>query len=116
MDKEFEQSAKKVLEAKKTYLESRLSEGGEKKSGDGYTTRFPDYGDDEESAVSEVEDYDSNVGIENDLSKDLRATNSALERMEQGKYGICIKCGKEIETKRLEAYPAASICLECEKK
>ncbi len=116
MDKEFEQSAQKALEAKKAYLESRLSGGGEKKPGDGHTTRFPDYGDDEESAVSEVEDYDTNVGIENDLSKDLRATNSALERMKQGKYGICLKCEKEIESKRLEAYPAASICLKCEKK
>jgi RNA polymerase-binding transcription factor DksA len=115
MDKEFEESAKKVLEDKKSALEARLSQGGKKKTDDGYITRFPDYGDDEESAVSEVEDYDTNVDIENNLSRDLKATKAALARIEEGKYGICIKCGRNIEEKRLYAYPAASLCLDCEK-
>jgi RNA polymerase-binding transcription factor DksA len=114
MDKEFIRKAKEVLETKKANLEARLSVAA-KEDGDRYATRFPDYGDDEESAVSEVEDYDTNVDIENNFSKDLRATNAALKRIEEGNYGTCLKCGKLIENKRLEAYPAASICLNCEK-
>jgi RNA polymerase-binding transcription factor DksA len=106
MDKEFLREVKVKLEAKRKNLEARLSANG---------THFPDYGDDEESAVSEVEDYNTSVGLDNDLNKDLRATNLALERIERGKYGICLKCGKLIEQKRLEAYPAASLCLNCGK-
>lgn len=116
MDKEFLEEAKKTLEAKKANLEARLSEAAKKEDGERYATRFPDYGDDEESAVSEVEDYDTNVDIENNLSKDLRATNAALKRIGEGNYGICLKCGQQIEPKRLEAYPAAAICFSCKKK
>ncbi|MCX6811881.1 MAG: TraR/DksA C4-type zinc finger protein [Candidatus Berkelbacteria bacterium] len=116
MDKEFLEKVKKSLEAKKANLEARLSETAKKEDGDHYATRFPNYGDDEESAVSEVEDYDTNVDIENNLVKDLRATNAALKRIEEENYGICLKCSKQIEPKRLEAYPAASVCLNCKKR
>lgn len=115
MDRDFIEMAKEKLEQKRQSLNERLGETGERVGGDGYKTKFPDYGDDEESAVSEVEDYDSNVGIENDLSKDLRATNLALGRIKQGKYGLCLKCGKKIEERRLLAYPAAAVCFDCEK-
>ncbi len=36
-----------------------------------------------------------------------------LRKIEQGKYGICEKCGKPIERKRLELVPAAELCLSC---
>lgn len=115
MDRDFIAMAKEKLEKKRQSLNERLGETGERVEGDGYKTKFPDYGDDEESAVSEVEDYDTNVGIENDLSKDLKATNLALERIKQGKYGLCLKCGQKIEERRLLAYPAAAVCLNCER-
>jgi RNA polymerase-binding transcription factor DksA len=115
MDKEFLERAKKLLEEKEASLEARLSETAEKEDGN-YAPRFPDYGDDEESQVTEVEDYDTNVDIENNLLKDLRATKAAIARIEQENYGVCLKCGKQIEPKRLEAYPAASVCLNCQKK
>jgi len=37
----------------------------------------------------------------------------ALRKIEQGTYGICEKCGKPIERKRLELVPAAELCLSC---
>ncbi len=40
----------------------------------------------------------------------------ALERIKKGSYGICIKCQKTIELKRLEKVPAADKCIECVKK
>lgn len=106
MDQEFIASVKRALILKKAGLEARLPQG---------STRFPDYGDDEESAVSEVEDYGANAGINKDLLKDLQATKAALKRISEGRYGICPKCGQRIEEKRLEAYPAALVCLDCEK-
>jgi RNA polymerase-binding protein DksA len=45
--------------------------------------------------------------------KRLRLIDSALTRIEQGKYGICIKCGKQIPQGRLEAIPYALMCIDC---
>jgi RNA polymerase-binding protein DksA len=45
--------------------------------------------------------------------KRLRLIDSALTRIEQGKYGLCIKCGKRIPQDRLEAIPYALMCVEC---
>lgn len=43
----------------------------------------------------------------------LSLIESALERIQQGKYGLCIRCGKEIPQARLEAVPYALMCVEC---
>ena len=43
----------------------------------------------------------------------LRLIDSAIARIKQGKYGICIKCDKRIPQKRLEAIPYALMCIEC---
>jgi len=37
----------------------------------------------------------------------------ALERIEDGEFGICENCGAEIDTKRLEARPVTTLCIEC---
>jgi DnaK suppressor protein len=42
----------------------------------------------------------------------LAEINAALKRIEDGTYGICAKCGKEIAPERLEAYPWASLCID----
>ena len=39
--------------------------------------------------------------------------NAALARIEAGTYGTCTNCGKEISVGRLEAYPWASLCIDC---
>ncbi|QQO08946.1 TraR/DksA family transcriptional regulator [Breznakiella homolactica] len=45
--------------------------------------------------------------------KRLRLIDSALTRIQQGKYGLCMKCGKRIPQNRLEAIPYALMCIEC---
>jgi len=45
--------------------------------------------------------------------KRLRMIESALTRVKQGKYGLCMKCGKKIPHERLEAIPYALMCIEC---
>ena len=39
--------------------------------------------------------------------------NSALRRIDEGTYGICMKCNKPIDKARLEAVPIATMCFEC---
>lgn len=43
----------------------------------------------------------------------LEKINEALERIDEGTYGICEECGEEIRIKRLEARPVASYCIDC---
>jgi RNA polymerase-binding protein DksA len=45
--------------------------------------------------------------------KRLRLIDSALTRIQQGKYGLCMKCGKKIPNDRLEAIPYALMCIDC---
>ncbi|MFO8063594.1 MAG: TraR/DksA C4-type zinc finger protein, partial [Spirochaetia bacterium] len=44
--------------------------------------------------------------------KRLRLIESALARIEEGKYGICLKSGKPIPRERLEAIPYALYRIE----
>jgi RNA polymerase-binding protein DksA len=45
--------------------------------------------------------------------KRLKSIDSALTRIRQGKYGLCVKCGKRIPQDRLEAIPYALMCIGC---
>jgi len=38
---------------------------------------------------------------------------AALQRLDHGTYGTCIKCGKQIDPKRLDAEPTALTCMDC---
>jgi len=40
--------------------------------------------------------------------------NNALEKIKQGKYGICEKCKKPIDLKRLKLKSYARFCIECQ--
>ena len=46
----------------------------------------------------------------------LKAIEAALERIEHGEYGQCMECGEIISEKRLEAVPAAELCISCKDK
>jgi RNA polymerase-binding protein DksA len=47
--------------------------------------------------------------------KRIKAIDAALSRIQQGRYGLCSKCGKKIPSERLEAIPYAVLCIECQK-
>ena len=76
---------------------------------------FPDYGDKDDENAAEVADYAANLSIEQDLGNLLRDVKTALQRIEEGTYGICKYCKKPIEEKRLLARPTSSACVECKK-
>ena len=41
---------------------------------------------------------------------------AALERIEDGSFGVCDTCGGEISFKRLQARPVTTQCIDCKKK
>jgi len=44
----------------------------------------------------------------------LREISDALQRIEQGTYGVCLECEEPISVKRLEAVPWARYCVTCQ--
>jgi RNA polymerase-binding protein DksA len=46
----------------------------------------------------------------------LAEIDAALQRMENGTYGTCTACGKQIAEERLEAKPWASLCIDDARK
>jgi DnaK suppressor protein len=46
----------------------------------------------------------------------LERLKNALGRIEDGSYGVCIRCGKEIPAQRLQHVPEALICVPCSEK
>ena len=43
----------------------------------------------------------------------LKSIQEALKRMDRGEFGECIRCGEEINEKRLAAVPWATMCITC---
>jgi DnaK suppressor protein len=46
----------------------------------------------------------------------LRNVRSALRRIEEGTYGICMHCEEEISPKRVNAVPWAPYCIQCQEE
>lgn len=61
-----------------------------------------------------LEEYERNQSmLDNDRAL-LSQIEAALQRLDMGKYGICERCGKEIDARRLEALPYAIYDIECQ--
>lgn len=67
---------------------------------------------DENEVADKLEEYEENSGIVSKLESQLNEVNAALDRIEQGKYGLCESCGKPIEKERLEANPSARVSIK----
>ena len=53
---------------------------------------------------------------ESELAKELERTIESLNSMDKGGYGICDECKQEISYERLEAVPAAQLCVDCKNR
>lgn len=54
---------------------------------------------------------DVNTALISHSIKELREVEAAQERISEGTYGCCEECGEPIPFERLQAYPAARLCL-----
>jgi DnaK suppressor protein len=72
-------------------------------------TVFPDLGD---QATAEI-DRNFMLRLRGRERKLLKKIEEAVERIDQGVFGICDKCGLEIDVRRLEARPVTTMCIEC---
>jgi DnaK suppressor protein len=54
-----------------------------------------------------VEALDSRTRVE------IRQIQDALHRLDEGTYGTCVRCGSQINERRLQAVPWTPICVRC---
>lgn len=46
----------------------------------------------------------------------VKKLDEALKRIESGTFGECSECGEDIELRRLEARPTATLCVSCKEE
>ena len=46
----------------------------------------------------------------------LRSIQKAMNAIDRGRYGECVRCGNNINEKRLQAIPWATSCIQCQQE
>lgn len=72
-----------------------------------------EHSDDSAEQAQERENDEVIDAIGNETARSVHLIRAALDRMEQGSYGQCERCGQDIGLKRLQVVPEASHCVSC---
>ena len=63
--------------------------------------------------ASEMVDREVDESLEENAELLVRDIDHALRKIDEGTYGKCERCGREIPPERLEAVPYATLCVTC---
>ena len=63
--------------------------------------------------LKQLEDNEVVDALGNEARAELAKISAALQRMDNGEFGICIECGLPIGDGRIAVYPYADECIEC---
>lgn len=75
----------------------------------GYSTHMAD---DASVAFDQARD----LALRSNLERMLQQVEQALDRLNNGAYGVCESCGQPIDPARLKALPHAAHCLDCQRR
>ena len=103
--------AKAALIEERVRLVHQLDELGAAESGD--LRSDLDFGDSFADAGSVTAERTEVLGLVDSIKGQLDDVDAALSRIDSGKYGKCVNCGKDIPAARLEARPASILCVDC---
>ena len=102
------QGLRSVLEDERDSLRAQLAELGHGTQLD-YDPNFAD----SSQVTAERGEAEALAG---ELRDALGEVEAAIERLHDGTYGSCARCGQAISPARLEAMPAARLCISCASK
>lgn len=78
-------------------------------------TKFPDIGSSPEDTAQEVTEYGEHMALRDSyVDEKLEKVEAALQRLEDGTYGICLKTHEPIEKGRLELIPEAEYAADAQ--
>ena len=78
---------------------------------DGLRDRCPDFVD----RASIETDVSFSFHLKERESRLMKKISRALEKLNNGDFGICEECGREISEERLKARPMAVLCIKCKR-
>jgi DnaK suppressor protein len=109
--------SKKKLESFKKQLDQSLEDLLEeaKLTVDGMSNPNENLPDPSDRATLES-DRNFTLRIRDRERKLIGKIKDALERIDNGTYGICEECGEQITEARLKARPVTTLCIECKKR
>lgn len=94
------------LEAQRSSLQRELQELGYGSEGLSYDPNFAD-------SSQVTAERGETEALATTLTTNLMDVEHALAKLDAGTYGICEGCGGEIAPARMEAMPAARLCINC---
>lgn len=108
MEREAQAQARESLERMRLEVIREVRESEE-------ASRSLDQGDVPDLGDMSVRAYDRDVlyNLSEVQRQKIRDIDAALERIEQGEYGTCLRCGDEIPPKRMEVRPFSRYCVDC---
>ncbi|MBQ9495840.1 MAG: TraR/DksA family transcriptional regulator [Treponema sp.] len=109
MDKKFIESVKKDLIGRRETILTSLAEQSDDMKRLIKTVAAGDVID----VASDAVDRTLLDSLSSQDAARLQLIDNALDRIRQGKYGVCVKCGKDIPQQRLKALPYALMCVNC---
>jgi DnaK suppressor protein len=69
-----------------------------------------------DTEVNEQMGHERVIAIKAEVDKALINIRKTLSRIKVGKYGVCVRCKKMIDTDRLSINPTAEYCVSCERE
>jgi len=65
-----------------------------------------------------TDNYERDIMIEliQNGEEGVRNIDTALEKIEEGTFGVCELCAKKINKERLKAVPYAKLCIDCQRE
>jgi DnaK suppressor protein len=67
------------------------------------------------AAASQVFEQQRDLALREHTRTAVAVIDAALARMDAGTYGMCTSCGRPIGAERLQALPAAALCIDCQR-
>lgn len=104
---------KKVLVERKRKMWNELRDDVFRKLGNEYNTQFDIPNDLEDLSVIDLIE-DLGLSVSDIRKEELLRIDESLRKLDQGTYGICEKCGTEIDEERLRVEASAMHCLKCQ--
>jgi DnaK suppressor protein len=74
------------------------------------------YGNHMADDASEAFEQAKELALRQNAEQLLTQVEDALQRFEEGTYGICERCGVQIDPARLKALPYVTLCLRCQQR
>ena len=68
------------------------------------------------AAASQVFEQQRDLALRDRARQQLELVDAALQRLDDGTFGTCQRCGREIAPERLEALPWAAYCIDCQRE